>query len=238
MRIVTSLIVITAALAMASPAAAQATGTSSSRQRKAVMPKPASPPLPKPKMNIRAFGAFDVEAMSASQTFQAVTGSPVVLGYGGGAEIVNLWSHLFVRGDYTTGSTSGARAFVVDGSVISTGIPLSVRLATTEFAGGWRMPMRKHPKYTPYAGAAFLLVHYSETSDFAADADNVSDSFTGYSVLGGVDIQLKKRWYLSGEAQYRFVPSAIGTAGVSLVYGETDLGGFVGRVMVGFNLRK
>jgi hypothetical protein len=237
MRIATSLILLAAALAIAAPAAAQKTGTSSSRQRPS-SPKPAKAPLPKPKMNIRAFGAFDVEMMKASKTFDAVTGSSVLVGYGGGGEVVNLWKRLFVRGDFVTGSSSGERAFVVEGQVVSTGIPITVRLSTTEIGGGWRFPLRKQPKYTPYAGGALLFVHHTETSDLATSGDAVSDSSTGYSIFGGIDIHLQKRWYLTGEGQYRFVPNAIGTAGVSLLYGETDLGGFVGRVMVGYNLKK
>lgn len=235
MRIIASLIVLTAALAISVPAAAQATGASSSRQRNPSTPKPAAP---KPKMNVRAFGAFDVESMAASKTFDAVTGSSVMFGYGGGAEIVNLWKHLFVRGDYTTASSTGARAFAFGNDVVSTGIPITVRLGTTEIGGGWRIPMRKHLKYTPYLGGALLFVQHSEKSDFATDTENISDSATGYSVLGGVDIELQKRWYLTGEAQYRFLPNAIGATDVSKMTGETDLGGFVGRVMIGYNLKK
>ena len=96
--------------------------------------------------------------------------------------------------------------------------------------------MRKLPKYTPYAGGALLFVSYSEKSDF--ETETVKDSFPGYSILGGLDIRLQSRWFATVEAQYRFVPDAIGTGGVSLVYGEKDLGGFVARVMVGYNLKK
>lgn len=238
MRITISPIVLTAALALATaaPAAAQATGTSSSRQRPSSTAKPPLPPLPKPKLNIRAFGALEAEFMSASKTFDAVTGSSMLFGYGGGAEIVNLWKRLFVRGDYMTASSNGERSFVVEGEVISTGIPITVRLSTMEFSAGWRMPVRKHPKYTPYIGGALLFLHYTETSDFQVDA--AKDSVPGYSALGGVDIQVQKRWFVTAEGQYRLVPNAIGTAGVSLLYGETDLGGFAGRVLVGYNLKK
>ena len=181
MRIATSVILFTAALAIAAPAAAQATGTSSSRKRPGSTSKPASPPLPKPKMNVRAFGAFDIESMAAAKTFDAVTGSSVLIGYGGGAEVVNLWKHLFVRGDFVTGSSSGERAFVVESQVVQTGIPITVRLSTTEIGGGWRFPLRKQPKDTPYAGGALLFVHHTETSDLATPSDAVSDSANGFS---------------------------------------------------------
>jgi hypothetical protein len=238
MRIATSLLVVTAALSalsVASPASAQATGTSSSSQRPSSSTAKPSAPLPKPKMNIRAFGAFDVEWMGdAADSFKAVTGSPIMLGYGGGAEVVNLWKRLFVRGDYVTGSSSGERAFVVDGEVVSVGIPVTVRLSTIEIGGGWRIPMRKHPKYTPYVGGALLLTKYSQKSDFEQPTDAVNDSNPGFSVLGGIDAQVGKRLYATFEAQYRSVPNA----GVSKLYGDTNLGGFVGRVMFGYNLKK
>jgi len=234
MRIATAALIVTAALFVASPVFAQATGTSSSRQRPPS--KPPAPPLPKPVMNVRVFGALEIEGMAASDTFKAVTGSSTMFGYGGGGEIVNLWKTLFVRGDYTTSSASGERVFAIGDDVISTGIPLKVRLGTFEVAGGWRFRLRKLPKYTPYAGGALLFVSYSEKSDF--ETETVKDSFPGYSILGGLDIRLQSRWFATVEAQYRFVPDAIGTGGVSLVYGEKDLGGFVARVMVGYNLKK
>lgn len=236
MRIATSILVLTAALACAAPVAAQGTGTSSSRQKPPT--KPPAPPLPKPVMNIRAFGAFDIQMMSASESFKAVTGSSTMFGYGGGGEVVNLWKTLFVRGDFVTSSSSGERVFVITDEVISTGVPITVRLNTMEVAGGWRLRLRKLPKYTPYFGGGIVMVGYSEKSDFETEADDVNDSFTGYTFFGGFDMQLKPRLFAAVEAGYRIVPDAIGTAGVSLVYDEKDLGGFVVRVMVGYDLLK
>jgi hypothetical protein len=236
MRIVSAVLLITAALSVASPAFAQATGTSSSKRPAAA--KPPAPPLPKPVMNIRAFGAFDAEWMTASQSFEAITGSALMIGYGGGGEVVNLWKRLFVRGDYVTASSSGERGFDLEGGAVSIGVPITVRLNTIEIGGGWRFAMRKHPKYTPYGGAALLYTTYSQKSDFELPGDAVDDSNSGYAVFAGLDAQIAKRLYATFEAQYRLVPDAIGNAGVSKPYGETDLGGFVARVMVGYNLLK
>lgn len=239
MRIATRLFILAAALACAAPAVAQTTGTSSSRQKPSTpSTKPPAPPLPKPVMNIRAFGLFDIEMMSASDTFKAVTGSATMFGFGGGGEVVNLWKTLFVRGSFAAASSDGERVFVIADEIVSTGIPMTVTLQTIEVAAGWRLRLRKMPKYTPYVGGGVLFVGYGEKSDLETPAESVSESFTGYTILGGFDILLRPRWFATIEAQYRIVPDAIGSGGVSQVYEEKDLGGFVARVMIGYDLLK
>jgi hypothetical protein len=52
-------------------------------------------------------------------------------------------------------------------------------------------------------------------------------------VFGGLDVTVWKVVYAGAEVQYRLVPDALGEGGVSKEYGETDLGGFVVRVMFG-----
>jgi hypothetical protein len=240
MRMLTSAIVFTAAIATAASASAQGTGTSSSTQRPPSTAKPATakPPQPKPKIGYRAFFVLDVESMTASQSFKAVTGSSTLIGYGGGGEVLNLWKHLFARGAVAFAPASGERVFVIDGDVISTGVPIDVGVRTVEIGAGWRLPLRKHPKYTPYFGGGVLFTNHSESSQFGTDADNVHESTTGGSVQGGLDLTLSKRIYAVFEAQYRVVPNAFGAGGIADVYDETDLGGFVFRVMVGFRLGK
>jgi hypothetical protein len=43
----------------------------------------------------------------------------------------------------------------------------------------------------------------------------------------------KRHWVAGVEAQYRGIPNAIGAAGVSQIYNETNLGGFVVRALFG-----
>jgi opacity protein-like surface antigen len=233
MRILTTTVILAAALAVAAPASAQGTGVSSSTQKKPAAAAKPSTPAPKPKMGFRGFFVLDTEMMTASQSFEAITGSSTLIGYGGGGEVVNLWKHLFVRGSFAQASTSGERVIILNGTVIPTGVGIDVGLGTVEVGGGWRFPIRKHPKFTPYAGGGVLFVNYTEDSQFATNTDNVSESFTGYAFQGGVELALTKLIYASVEGQYRLVPDALGDAGVSKTYSETDLGGFVFRVMVG-----
>ena len=100
------------------------------------------------------------------------------------------------------------------------------------------MRLRKLPKYTPYFGGGALFVSYSEKSDLEQPTDTVNESFSGYTFFGGVDIQLQPRWFAQAEVAYRMVPDALGTGGISKIYGETDLGGIAVRVLIGYNLKK
>ena len=238
MRILTSAVVLAAALAAAAPSFAQGTGVSSSTQKPAATAaKPSTAkPAPKPKMMLRGFFVLDAETMTASQSFKAITGSSTLVGYGGGGEVANLWKNLFARVSFAKASASGERAFVLSGTVIPTGVGIDIGLQTIEVGGGWRLPIRKHPQVTPYLGGGALFVKYTEDSQFSSSLDNVNESFTGYAVQAGVDLTLTKRIYAVAEAQYRIVPDALGAAGVSKSFGDTDLGGLAIRVMVGLNL--
>jgi hypothetical protein len=73
---------------------------------------------------------------------------------------------------------------------------------------------------------------YRETSEFATDAENVSETFTGYHALGGVVYRLGKLFGVAGEGQWSSVPNALGDTAnsASAAFGESDLGGFTARV--------
>jgi opacity protein-like surface antigen len=94
-------------------------------------------------------------------------------------------------------------------------------------------PAQKVSRFTPYMGGGLVFIRYEEESDVPTPGDNTSAHFTGYNVFGGVDISLAKHITAGGEVQYRAIPNALGDAGVSQTYGETDLGGIVIRFMIG-----
>ena len=71
-------------------------------------------------------------------------------------------------------------------------------------------------------------------SEFATDEENAPEGFWGSAIFGGVEYQAWKRMIVGGEVQFRSVPDAIGTAGVSADFNETNLGGFVIRGLIGF----
>ena len=221
------------------PVLAQTAGEPLSSQQ----PKPAPPPKPqtkpvipraKPKPGFAAFGLFDYEQMAASDTFNAIFDKSSLTGFGFGAEGVNLYGGLFARVTFSRSSDTGSRVAIIDNQPVSLNIPLELTLTTTEAAGGWRFAMDRLRKYNAYGGAGVLFVSFKETSQFAESGDEDKETFTGYDFFGGIDATLAKYLFAGAEVQYRIVPNALGEGGASQDFGETDLGGFVFRVLFGF----
>ena len=215
-------------------------------------PKPPPPkPQPKPtiprrtpKPGVGAFVLFDNEWMTAKDTFDAVFEKSTLAGPGLGGEAFNLFRGLFARVTYSKTTENGTRVSIVNGETLPLNIPLELKLSTTEVAGGWRVPfgqprrtgvpaVLRAPRLHAYGGGGFLFVSYRESSSFAETGDDSRESFTGYTVFGWVDVTIWKLIYAGAEAQFRIVPDALGEAGASKEFGETDLGGVVVRVLFG-----
>jgi len=226
-------------VAVPSPASAQATGTTSSAQKPpANPPKPKAPPKPKLPLEFRLFGVFEPQFMTAANTFDAVTGSSVLLGYGGGAEVLNVWRQLSVRGDITFASASITNGNIVDGVFLSNGVPVDLTFRTIELGAGWRMPLKKHPKMSFYVGGSAIIFHYGESGPLATPEETVSQSFTGFGGELGLDWALSKRSVFSLEGQYRTVPSNPPGGSTQAVLNEPDLGGFAVRAMYAISFTK
>jgi len=155
--------------------------------------------------------------------------------YGGGAEVVDLWKHLFLRIAVSQSKKTGSRVFVSNGDVFHLGIPLSVTMMPVEGGGGWRFASKS--RLTPYVGGAFVSLGYKETSEFAAADENVDERFKGGSVFGGVDVNLWKGIVVGGEAQFRSITVPDASRGVMKEFNEKDLGGFTARITIGFTTR-
>ena len=191
------------------------------------------PPARKPPVGIRAYAFYDWQTMAASQTFDAVTGSSSLHGFGGGFEVTNIVSRVFVRVAFARSSRDGQRVFIDNGEVFPLGIPLTVTLTPIEIGGGWRGTAGKRGLTGLYGGASVVFLNYAETSSGGTGADNTSKTFNGFSVFAGIDRTFHRHFFAGGEGQYRSVPNAIGEAGVSQIYNEKDLGGFGVRVLFG-----
>jgi hypothetical protein len=196
-------------------------------------PPARTPPPRKPQIGVRAYGFYDVEALAASQTFDAVTGSSTLNSFGGGVEVTNVWRKAFLRATFAHGSKNGQRVFVNNGMVFPLGIPLNVGMTPIELGGGWRTTVDKKGLTGAYVGAGVLFLNYSETTTGATSTDNTSQTFTGFTIFGGVDRSFHKYLVAGVEAQYRGVPNALGAAGTSQIYNETNLGGFAIRALFG-----
>ncbi|HTM23739.1 MAG TPA: hypothetical protein VL225_01020 [Vicinamibacterales bacterium] len=193
-------------------------------------------PARRPGPVFHAYAAVDLDIFNASQTFDAVVGSSHLPAYGGGVDVTDIWKHLFIRVAVTHLSKKGGRVFVDSGQVFPLGIPLTLTMTPIEIGGGWRFAGKRPSRFAPYAGGAALIVPYKETSAFGDAADNVSQSFTGAAVFAGVEASVTRSITVGGEAQFRAIPNALGTAGASQAYNETDLGGVTARVTIGVKL--
>lgn len=189
---------------------------------------------PREPMGLRLFGYVDVESEAAKNSFKAVTGSSMLIGYGAGLELTHLAGPLFLRFAYGQASHSGERVIAFGDDVFSTGIPITVKKSPLEAGVGLRGG-RATSGMAPFVGGGLILLRYQETTtQFADSSDNTSQTFTGFNVFGGIDISMGRHFSIGAEGQYRSVPNAIGDSGVSATYGEKDLGGFGARVSVGF----
>ena len=102
-----------------------------------------------------------------------------------------------------------------------------------EFGVGWRSMLGRQRRADAYVGAGAVHLIYRETSTYAGTGDNTDTTFNGFVGFGGVNAHLGKVLTIGGEVQVRSIPNAIGTAGASKAFGETDLGGVSGRVTFG-----
>jgi opacity protein-like surface antigen len=86
----------------------------------------------------------------------------------------------------------------------------------------------------PYGGGGVSWYRYTETSQFATDAENVKQTFTGFHILGGAEIRVWRWIGVAGEVQWASVPDALGQDpnGISREFNETDLGGTTVRVKI------
>ena len=219
MRSVVVAILAAAALVAALPAEAQTSG--------------------RPKVGFRVYGILEGQSMSAEKSFKTIldTGQNSISLVGGGGEVTNIWKGLFARVAFTSSTNKGQRVFVdAAGTPHSVNIPMTIEIMPVEVGAGWRFAAvrrtRKAFTVTPFAGAAILNQGYTETSEFSSPEEDTDVVDSGQSVFGGVEIGI--RFVKIGvEAQYRHLPDALGTAGVSQAFNEKNLGGTVFRLTFG-----
>jgi opacity protein-like surface antigen len=173
------------------------------------------------------FGQFSYMRFAAQNSFQAVTGQAGGAFLGGGAEL-RVGSGLFLGGSIDRFTNTGQRVVVIDREVFGLGVPNTITLVPMAVTAGWRF---EHERATPYVGGGIGRILYKETSSFADAAENVDTRFTTYHVRGGVE--LRNGWVATAfEVEYSRIPDAIGLAGASAAFQESNLGGIVGRIKI------
>ena len=77
----------------------------------------------------------------------------------------------------------------------------------------------------PYVGGGIGSLKFEETSDFAEADENVSERFTSYHVVGGMEYAATRWLFVGGEVRYTSVPDALGAPGIAAEFDESNLGG-------------
>ena len=194
-------------------------------------PAPARPAARQP-LTIRGFGDLGIIRFAAGDTFDATLGSPSGVFFGGGVEVV-LPQQWFISLRLSHFGKSGQRVFVQDNEVFPLGIDMKVGITPIEVSAGYRFrPRGRNRKVIPYLGGGIGWHRYSETSDFADVGEDVSETFTGYHLLGGAEYRLGRTFAIAGESQWTTVPDALsGVSSAGDAFGESNLGG------IGFRIR-
>jgi len=163
-------------------------------------------------------------SFAAKRSFDAILGTSSGPIFGGGARIGIPLGGLFVDVGAWRFKDQGERVFVLNDQVYPLHIPAEITVTPIELSIGWRFRIGR-TKFAPYVAGGLTTMKYRETSDFATDAENVDDNFSGYHLLGGAEYKITKWLGVAGEGTWTTVPDAIGESGVSKAFNENDLGG-------------
>ena len=178
------------------------------------------------------YATYGTTHFVASESFDATTGTTSDSSIGVGGVVTGLWRGLFVDIGYTQHELIGERVFIDHGTVYSLGIPLRITMRPIDLAGGWRFHAGR---VSPYAGGGLTFLSYREESDFSVAGEDVDERKRGGLVLVGADVRLVRLVSVGGEVRFRSVGDVLGSAGVSQIFGEEQLGGssFAARVLIG-----
>jgi opacity protein-like surface antigen len=182
--------------------------------------------------SIEGYAMFGGISLTAAESFEAIVGEPSGTIRGGGLRIgLGLGGVFFDVGAWHF-QADGERVFIFDDEVIKLGIPVELKLTPIEISAGWRFRLRKLPRVIPYAAAGLTSMRYEETSDFSGPSEDFDGTFNGYHVLGGAEYKITRWLGVVGEGSWSTIPDAIGKAGVSKAFNDTDLGGTTLRLKI------
>ena len=177
----------------------------------------------------RLFVHFEGQAMTAKDSFDAVTGTSSLSGLGAGVEAQQLWRGLFVRGALSRLKKTGERIFVSDGEVFRLGVPLEITMMPLELGAGWRFTSLSG--LVPYVGVGALFLKHREETPGDASGEGVNETYTGVALFGGVEVPVWR--YVSAGAEVGWRKATVASPGGAMAaFGEKDLGGVTFRVML------
>jgi len=183
--------------------------------------------------SIRGFAQIGGIRFTASDSFDAVTGSAWGIMYGGGAQ-VGFSNGLFFQGSYDRYEETGQRVLVADNQIFELGIDNVITFTPIQLVVGYRQPAST--KTMGYVGAGAGWYRFQEEAAFSEPGDNVDETKPGFVVLGGVEYAVTPWLWVGGEGQWTYIPEILGKDGISEAFEEDDLGGFTIRLKLSFGL--
>lgn len=186
------------------------------------------------KLQIGGYAMVGSINFAAAESFDAVLGDSSGTLFGGGGRVGLPWFGLFVDLGAWRFQGDGERVLRAGGSLFKLGIPVTITITPIELTGGWQFHGRRGiwRRVTPYVGAGLSSYSYHETSTFATTSEDADDRFSGYHLVGGGEVKLLTWLGVAGEVAWTTIPDALGTAGISKEFGETDLGGTSFRLKI------
>lgn len=179
------------------------------------------PPSRAPRFGVRGYGEGAYQWFTAADSFKAILDTSGGLFYGGGGQI--HLGPIYVDVGVSRFEKTGERAFVFEGEVFRLGIPDRITMTPVVVTAGYRFPIRD--RIVPYVGGGVGSLKFEETSDFADADENVSERFTSYHGVAGMEYSVNRWVFVAGEVRYAAVPDALGAPGISGEFDESNLGG-------------
>ena len=194
-------------------------------------------------ISMRGFADAGLTIFTASQSFNAILGSPAGAVFGGGLE-VGLRRNLFLSVGASRFSRTGQRVFVFQDQVFKLNERDTITVTPFQVSAAYRFIRRPRPgrvtrsaRFTPYAGGGIGWYRFSETSAHSTADEDEKTTNAGYHVLAGVETPVRRWMAAAIDAQWSIVPNALGdsASSVARLYDEHDLGGFTlsVRIIVG-----
>jgi hypothetical protein len=167
---------------------------------------------------------------SAKAIFDGSSGGPIF----GGSLGVGIGQHFFVQANGRFFQKDGERVFVESpgGEVFRLGHPVTVQIIPAYGLIGYRFG-NADSSLRPYLALGGGVTMLKETSTIGGENTSTSESKpAGHAALGADYGRGALRFGL--ELGYSTVPDSIGLAGVSEVFGETNIGGFTAVARISF----
>jgi opacity protein-like surface antigen len=189
---------------------------------------PVRPRRPASRFGVRGYGEAAYQWFTAADSFQAILDTKSGLFYGGGAQV--HFGPIYLDVGVSRFEKTGERAFVFEGDVFRLGIPDRITMTPLVVTAGYRFSIRD--RVVPYLGGGVGSLKFEETSDFADTDENVSERFTSYHAVAGMEYAVCRWLFVAGEARYASVPDALGAPGIASDFDESNLGGYSVAVKV------